>query len=156
MDETNTPRRRRFRAAGLLVAGLSLAACAHAQPHSDAEKKAVGTWYGEYSAAPRPGVQRFVTTRSADGTFTVHARMYENGRMIADLTNRGLWGVSNGMYFTVTTEVNDRKTEARTPEVINAYLVQKLEGDEFEYMHVASGNRFRVRRVEPGSVRLPD
>jgi hypothetical protein len=139
-----------------LHAALALAAPAAAQKHSDAESRAVGTWYGEYQPAPRQALQRFITTRSADGTFVLHARMYDNGRLVADLRNSGLWGVSNGMYFTVTTEVNDRRTEARTPEVINAYLVQKLDGDDFEYVHVASGNRFRVKRVEAGSVRLPD
>ncbi|MBC5763567.1 hypothetical protein [Ramlibacter albus] len=139
-----------------LSAAIALAAPAWSQTHSDPEKKAAGTWYGEYQPAPRQALQRFVTTRAADGTFTLHARMYENGKVVAELKNRGLWGVSNGMYFTVTTEVNDLPTEARKPDVINAYLVQKLEGDEFEYMHVASGNRFRVKRVEAGSVRLPD
>lgn len=145
-----------WRAAAALACALALAPAALSQGRSDAEKHAVGTWYGEFPPAPRKTVQRFLTVREPDGSFTVHARLYENGKLVNELRNRGLWGVSNGMYFTVTTEVNGRKTEARTPDVINAYLVQKLEGDDFEYVHVASGNRFRVQRVEPGSVRLPD
>jgi hypothetical protein len=126
------------------------------QPMGEREQLAVGAWYGEYSQPPHRVVQKFITTRGADGTFAIHARLYEAGRRIGELHNSGLWGLSNGMYFTVTTEIDGRRTDARGTDVINAYLVQRLEGDEFEYVHVASGNRFKVRRVQPGSARLPD
>jgi hypothetical protein len=76
--------------------------------------------------------------------------------MVAELLNKGLWGISNGLYFTVTTEVNGNKTDAKSPEVINAYLVQAINGNQFEYLHVASGNRFRVAKVDPATARLPD
>lgn len=123
---------------------------------SETEQLMVGTWYGEFAPAPSRPVQRFVTTRNPDGSFTIHARLYDGGKQVGELRNQGIWGVSNGMYFTVTTEVNGGKTDPRVPEVINAYLVQSLAGNEFEYVHVASGNRFKVVRVEADKARLPD
>jgi hypothetical protein len=140
----------------LLLAAVFFSANAMAGAPSESERLMAGTWYGEFAPTPKKAVQRFVTTRNADGSFTLHARLYEDGKVVSDLRNRGLWGISNGIYFTVTTEVNGQKTEPRHPEVINAYLVQSLGADVFEYVHVASGNRFRVMRVDPATAKLPD
>jgi hypothetical protein len=109
----------------------------------------VGTWYGEF--APRPGmpVQRFLYNRKADGSFTLVARLYAPGKPPTELRNSGLWGISNGLYFTVTTEVDGVRTDTRSPDTINPYLVQDLQQDAFSYRHVLSGNVFRVVRVPP-------
>lgn len=144
------------KAAFALACCLACALPATAGPPSESEQLMVGTWYGEFAPDPSKPVQRFITTRNADGSFALHARLYDHGKVIGELRNRGIWGVSNGMYFTVTTEVNERKTDPRIPDVINAYLVQVLAGNDFEYVHVASGNRFKVARVPPGTARLPD
>lgn len=141
------------------VAALCFVACAltsWAGTLSESEQLMVGTWYGEFAPDPAKPVQRFITTRNPDGSFAIHARLYDHGKAIGELHNRGIWGVSNGMYFTVTTDVNGRKTDPRIPDVINAYLVQGLAGNEFEYVHVASGNHFKVVRVQPDKARLPD
>jgi hypothetical protein len=151
------------RSIGIWSAKVAVAACAAlctisawAATPSESEQMMVGTWYGEFAPDPSKPVQRFVTTRNADGSYSIHARLYQNGKVIGELRNRGLWGLSNGMYFTVTTEVDDKKTDPRIPDVINAYLVQALAGNNFEYVHVASGNRFKVVRVPPDKARLPD
>src|SRR4051794_9334809 len=78
-----------------------------AEPERSADERSmVGTWYGEFLPSMGAPLQRFITTRMADGTFTLHARIYQGDKAIADARNAGLWGVSNGIYFTVTTEVN--------------------------------------------------
>ena len=135
------------------------AACmnANAQEHSPAEQRMVGTWLGEFAntgtAFP---LQRFLTTRKDDGTFLIVARLYENGKMIAETHNAGLWGISNGIYFTVTTDVNGKRSDPKLPEAINAYLVQSLTADRFEYVHVATGRHFIVTRADAATARLPD
>lgn len=140
---------------GLLFLGMLGCGVAQAEATSDAEKAAVGTWYGEFSPSAGQAVQRFLTIREADGSLTIQARLYEGSKVLSEVRNRGLWGISNGMYFTVTTEVNGQKTDPRLPEVINAYLIQKLAAGEFEYLHVASGNRFHVQKVDPAKAQLP-
>lgn len=129
---------------------------AQAQQHSTAEKVVLGTWYGEFSPGPNLPLQRFINVRNADGTFAVRARMYEGGKVVAEVRNSGLWGVSNGMYFTIVTEVNGTPSDPKRPEAVNAYLVKSLGADRFEYVHVASGGQFVVTRVDPMNARLPD
>lgn len=141
----------------VLVAVLAASAClASAQIGPSAEQRMAGTWFGEFTAGPSATTQRFITTRRADGTFTLEARIYEGGKVVAEARNAGLWGISNGMYFTVTTEVNGQRSDPKLAEAINAYLVRTLEADRFDYVHVASGRHFSVRRVEPGQAKLPD
>ncbi len=136
---------------------LALVACgAAAAAPSEQEALATGTWYGEFSAGPDQPLQRFLTTRSADGTFILVARMYGAGRATSELRNKGLWGLSNGMYFTVTTEVDGKRTDPRNAELVNPYLVRSLAGGTFEYQHIPSGRVFSVKRVDPAITRLPD
>ncbi len=121
---------------------------------SAAEAMLVGTWLGAFQPQPGAPLQRFLTTRRADGTYTLVARMYEEGKPPSELVNSGLWGVSNGLYFTVTTEIDGVRTDSRNPVMINAYLVGELQPDAFGYQHVLSGYRFQVTRVAPDT-RLP-
>lgn len=145
---------RLVRCLGAIALGLH-AAAAWAAP-SEAEALAVGTWYGEFSASADQPLQRFLTTRSADGTYALVARMYDKGRATSELRNKGLWGISNGLYFTVTTEIDGRRTDARTANVSNPYIVRNLAGGSFEYQHIPSSRVFRVMRVDPATARLPD
>lgn len=142
-----------LKALSALVLAAALAPAALAAP-SEAETLAIGTWYGEYTEAGAP-TQRFLTTRFPDGTFVLRARMYDKGST-TELVNRGLWGVSNGLYFTITTEINGQRTDPRNPQTTNNYIVQKQSPTEFEYKHLASDRSFRVVRVDPVNARLPD
>ncbi len=151
------------------VCALAFIACAGAQAADPApsspspevarsadEQRLVGTWYGEFTPGGNAPMQRFITTRKADGTFSLRARMYQGSKMVAEARNSGLWGISNGMYFTVTTEVNGTRSDPKLPEAINAYLVQTLKPDWFQYVHFASGRQFVVVRVDADKARLPD
>jgi hypothetical protein len=137
-----------------------LAAPARAQPaevtHSPDEQKMVGTWYGEFMPEVGAPLQRFVIVRKVDGTFTILARIYKDNKLIGETRNAGLWGISNGIYFTVTTEVNGVRSDPKLPQAINAYLVKSLQTDRFDYVHFASGRSFTVTRVDPAKASLPD
>jgi hypothetical protein len=137
-----------------LMIAMTLTAPLHAAP-SEPEALATGTWYGEFSGGSNQPLQRFLTTRLADGTFTLRARVYDKGRF-QELNNQGLWGISNGLYFTVTTEVDGKRADFRTADVTNPYLIRKLAGNDFEYQHIPSGRIFHVKRVDPATAHLPD
>ncbi|MGE0329417.1 MAG: hypothetical protein AB7P37_01840 [Ramlibacter sp.] len=142
-----------------LAAACAIGLMAHlpgAWAASEHETLAAGSWYGEVPATADQPLQRFMTQRQPDGTFTLLTRLYQNGRAVSELRNAGLWGVSNGLYFTITTEINGKRTETRTTELSNAYLIRSLTAEAFEYQHIASGRMFRVKRVDPAITRLPD
>jgi hypothetical protein len=135
---------------------LAFAACVPAAlASSDQESLAIGTWYGEVSTPGQP-LQRFLTSRAPNGTFVLQTRLYDKGRAISELRNSGLWGISNGMYFTFTTEVNGKQTDSSRSEMTNPYLVRSLNATSFEYQHIPSKGIFRVIRVDPATARLPD
>lgn len=136
------------------LAALLVCSPAAAAP-SEQEALAVGSWYGEFAAGANQPLQRFLTTRFADGTYTLLARMYDKGRMMSELRNSGLWGVSNGLYFTFTTEIDGKRTDPRGADLSNPYLIRNLAVGAFEYQHIPSGRIFRVMRVDP-TTRLPD
>ena len=144
---------RSFRSLLVLILAAT-AACATVAAPSDAESQAVGTWYGEFTEAGAP-TQRFLTTRFPDGTYTLRARLYDKNPP-TELVNRGLWGISNGLYFTITTEINGQPVDARNAQAANHYLVQSQSPTEFVYRHLASNRSFRVVRVDPAAARLPD
>jgi hypothetical protein len=145
--------RRWLAAAAVGLLALCCAAPGFAQDHNAKAQDAVGTWVGEVKEGNK--VERFITVREADGTYSVHARIYENGKGTSDIRNSGLWGISNGLYFTVITEVNGTKADMRNPQLSNSYIIQLLDANTFEYTHLASGYRFRVVRAQPGT-KLPD
>lgn len=140
----------------LALTAATAGAIAVAAPLSEQEKLLVGTWYGEFQPSVEKPIQRFLMTRKEDGSFELHARLYERGKSSGEMRNKGLWGVSNGMYFTLTTEAAGKPTDLRMAEVSNPYVVRSLSGDTFVYQHIPSGNQFRVVRVDPSSAKLPD
>lgn len=139
-----------------LAFAASMGAQAAEPAHSAQEQSLVGTWYGEFLPEVGAPFQRFITTRNVDGSFAVQARVYQNNKLVAQTRNAGLWGVSNGMYFTVTTEVNGVRSDPKLPEAINAYLVKSIDASRFEYVHFATGRNFVVTRIDPAKAQLPD
>ncbi|HVR54885.1 MAG TPA: hypothetical protein VMS38_34510 [Pseudorhodoferax sp.] len=121
---------------------------------SPAERALQGVWTWEYQ--PEGGaLQRFLLERRADGTFTLLSRSYAAGRASTELLNAGLWGVSNGLYFTVTTEVNGQRVNVRDSALYNPYVIVGLQGDVLRYRHLPTGIELRTRKV-PATTRLPD
>ncbi|RZJ15260.1 MAG: hypothetical protein EOO54_18720 [Haliea sp.] len=139
------------------TAAASAATSSGAARASFPEQALTGSWYGESGASTVAGAQtqRFLTTRRADGTYSLEVRTYEMGKPTVKLTNTGLWGISNSLFFTLTTEVNGQRTAIREPAYTSAYLVRSITANEFVYQHIASGKELRVVRTSPDA-RLPD
>jgi hypothetical protein len=121
---------------------------------SPAEAALQGVWTWELSAGDG-AVSRFLIQRRADGQFTLIARTYQPGRPTTELANGGLWGVSNGLYFTVTTQINGQRIGTRDSALYNPYVIVALEGDVLRYLHLPTGMEIRTRKV-PADFRLPD
>lgn len=126
-----------------------------AQPAPSAAEAALqGVWAWELTA-PGGALSRFLIQRRPDGNFTLISRTYAAGRATAELVNGGLWGVSNGLYFTVTTEVNGQRVDTRDSALYNPYVILALEGDVLRYRHLPTGLELRTLKVRPDT-RLPD
>lgn len=123
-------------------------------PRSWLEKAVTGSWYGETGPASAP-TQRFITTRRADGSFTLELRTYTPGKPTLTISNSGVWSISNGLFLTVVTRVNGRPVNAREAIFTSAYAVRSISGNEFQYQHVLTGTELKVVRVFP-DFRLPD
>lgn len=140
--------------AGTASAAAPAPMAAPAGAASPAELALQGLWTWEYQ--PEGGaLQRFLLERRADGTFTLVSRSYTAGRATTELVNTGLWGVSNGLYFTVTTQVNGQRVNVRDSALYNPYVIVGLQGEELRYLHLPTGIELRTRKV-PATTRLPD
>ena len=123
---------------------------------SHAEQLMVGTWFGDAVLPGKPEtLQQFLATRRADGTYTLEVRNYQEGRMRQRIVNSGVWGISNGIYVTLTTDVEGQKTVLSDPSYTQVYVLRGLSANEFRYTHVGSGREFRVVR-STADFRLPD
>lgn len=127
------------------------------QPHtSTAEQILVGTWFGEAVLPGTPEtLQQFLATRRADGSYTLEVRNYQEGRMRQRLVNSGVWSISNGIFVTLTTDIEGKKTTLSDPSFTQVFAVRGLTANEFRYQHLASGREIRVVRSTP-DFRLPD
>ena len=138
-----------------ICAMVMLTAHTAALAASAQEAAATGRWFAEYAPNPQAPVQRFIMQRNPDGTFTLQSRMYAQGKMVGELRNAGLWGISNGLFFTVTTEVNGQKTDTKNPETVNPYLVRTLDKQRFVYQHIPTGTVLSARPVD-AAFQLPN
>lgn len=137
------------------VIAITLMTMQAAWAASPQEQAAAGRWFAEYAPNAQAPVQRFIMQRNTDGTFILQSRMYAQGKMVGELRNAGLWGISNGLFFTVTTEVNGQKTDTKNPETVNPYLVRTLEKDRFVYQHIPTGTVLNARMVD-AAFQLPN
>ena len=124
----------------ILLLCLLLGACAH-------EPSLAGRWYGE-DPQPGPGaVTKRLTHRNADGTYTVVFRRYIGNQMVGQQTESGRWSFSNGMYVTLTQVMQGTAADPADRHFHDIYIVESFEGDEMTYRHVATGRRFKAKRV---------
>lgn len=122
---------------------------------SAAELALQGVWIWDYQPTEGGPLQRFLLERRADGSFTMVSRSYTAGRATSQLVNAGLWGVSNGLYFTVTVQVDGQRVNMRDSALYNPYVIVGLQGEELRYVHLPTGIELRTRKV-PATTRLPD
>lgn len=112
----------------------------------------VGRWFGEAEdSAGR--TQKWTTQRNADGSYRTDFVRIDNEDSRDSQIEVGVWGLAGGIYFTaVRAYVHGGKlTQADTtdPDLYDAYRVERISAEHFEYTDLRSNRRIRV-------VKLPD
>ena len=136
-----------FFSAILLVTWMALASCTAKSPSDSIQwteaKKTItyrqiliDRWEGEIFT--KDGDKRsWVMERFPDGTYRVSFRVVSPGNKEIQQVEVGLWGISGGVYFTLTRGVleNDQVVPADTtdPTLYDAYRIISLTDQTFEY-----------------------
>lgn len=111
----------------------------------------VGTWYGS-SLQPHtsPYPIHWVSEDSADGTFSMVT--YEERPCGLRVFSReaGRWGMSNGIYTIITTQLNGNAVNSADRYLQDVYEVNSISRDKFTYRSITYGIEFEARRVQPG------
>jgi hypothetical protein len=119
----------------------------------------IGKWLGESNVSDGSKVRELID-RHADGTFVVYFHFAENGKD-REQTEAGYWGISGGIYFTLTRTMKDGArfvpVNVKDPTYYDAYKALSLSPSEFVYKSLASGEQFSVKRVgeDSSSERVP-
>lgn len=110
----------------------------------------VGTWFGD--AKTKDGGRRLqITQRAPSGTYKVTFRVFEPSGQTWEQSEVGFWGVSGGVYFTITKGWVDGESfsEANPTDASlnDAYQIVELTEERFIYRALQSGNEYSLSRV---------
>src|SRR5579859_838585 len=111
----------------------------------------IGVWHSE--ATDIHGVTRIEdATRLANGTYVIHfVERSDSGKVTADQTECGRWGISGNIYFTITEAIREGDhgdpVSPYDAAFYDAYAVLVLTKAAFEYKHVESGQMMHDDRV---------
>ncbi|MGQ0801985.1 MAG: hypothetical protein ACT4NL_17960 [Pseudomarimonas sp.] len=99
------------------------------------------------------GVQTARSENRVDGTFTITFSNSGAPELPSEQTEVGMWGVSGGVYFTITTGfINDGQfTPARmsNPAYYDSYRILHLDESKFDFENLSSGHRFTAFKRGP-------
>lgn len=123
------------------------------QPDTSQEQqrsRLVGKWFGD--ARTKDGGRRLqITQRAPNGTYKVTFRVFEPSGQTWEQSEVGFWGVSGGVYFTITKGWvdGDSFSEANPTDASlnDAYQIVELTQDRFIYRALQSGNEYSLSRV---------
>ena len=105
----------------------------------------IGTWETD-STVIGGGLQTSTISQKADGTFVIDFLSTNVNGAPTKQTETGRWGVSGGIYFTITTGfMHDGEFSAadqEDPIFYDAYKIDKLDKTTFKYTHISTTDRF--------------
>lgn len=110
----------------------------------------VGKWFGD--AETKEGGRRLqITYRAPDGTYKVTFRFFEPSGQMWEQSEVGFWGVSGGVYFTITKGWLDgeqfSEADPTDASLNDAYQILELTQEQFRYRALQSGNEYSLSRV---------
>lgn len=115
-----------------------------------------GRWYGvERQPRESDAPVHWILERHANGTFDLTTFEERGCKVIAFTRESGRWALSNGLYSTVTTEVNGRKVNSSERYYQDIYALEEVSSDRITYTSIAVGIRFVGRRVSEDFVPSP-
>lgn len=112
----------------------------------------IGRWMGEAEDASGRTL-KWTTQRNADGSYRTDFVRIDNEDSRDSQIEVGVWGLAGGIYFTAVRAYlhGGQLKQANTtdPDLYDAYQVEKITAEFFEYKDLRSNRRIRV-------VKLPD
>ena len=115
-----------------------------------------GRWYG-VERQPRESSYpvHWIVERHEDGTFDVTTFEEKNCKVIAFTRESGRWALSNGLYSTITTEVDGKRVNSSERYYQDIYALEEVTPDRMIYTSIAEGIRFTGKRVPEDFVPSP-
>ncbi len=102
---------------------------------------------------PDPDRDRLTTQRNADGSYRTDFVRIDNEDSRDSQIEVGVWGLAGGIYFTAVRAYLHggqlKQADTTDPDLYDAYQVEKITAEFFEYKDLRSNRRIRV-------VKLPD
>ena len=110
----------------------------------------IGAWLGE-SPVKDGSTVKWLLKRASDGTYKVQFRITDARKMQRDQFETGFWGISGGVYFTLTRAMieNGRLIPVDTKDAsfYDAYKILSSSPSEFKYKSLSTQEVFTVKRV---------
>jgi hypothetical protein len=103
----------------------------------------VGKWLGLES--PQQQVKCWLNNRRQDGTFDV-TFLVAAPFGLRQQVEQGTWSFADGLYSTITTQIDGRTVNPADPQFRDTYRVIKLTEDKFVYSHI-DGRQFPAYRM---------
>lgn len=115
----------------------------------------VGKWYGS-NPTKSGGVRQFITERYQDGSYRDIFKVTDAQGNSSESSEVGYWGISGLISFAIfrgwLNQGIIEPSDPTDPYNYDAYHIISLNSEEYEYSHVTTGNRFRVKKVDPDFV----
>jgi hypothetical protein len=112
----------------------------------------IGRWMGEAEDASGRTL-KWTTQRNADGSYRTDFVRIDNEDSRDSQIEVGVWGLAGGIYFTAVRAYLHggqlKQADTTDPDLYDAYKVEKLSAESFEYTDLRTQRRIRV-------VKLPD
>jgi hypothetical protein len=110
----------------------------------------IGCWYGD-QPTKEGGRKQWIAQRHSDGTFRIRFRISNGRGYVEEQVESGDWGVSSRFMVYVTKSLSNdtlrEKVPASDPYYWDIYEILEVDSVHLEYLAVATGNRFLVRKV---------
>jgi hypothetical protein len=117
----------------------------------------IGRWYGE-AKLEGGGDRMWLAERFPDGSFQIDF-VFRTPHGDENQTEVGLWGISAGVYFTITKGwIEQGVLQPASPEdasFYDAYEILELTERTFRYRHFGTGRSYHLRKVSPDFVFPP-
>jgi hypothetical protein len=110
----------------------------------------IGTWLGESPVKDGSSV-KFITQRGDDGSMKIHFRISSPKEQTRDQVEVGFWGISGGVYFTLTRGMLQDghvfAVNTKDSTYYDAYRAVSISPSEFKYKSLSTQEEFIVKRV---------
>ena len=113
---------------------------------AELEEMLVGVWYGKNEEGGGNATE-FISTRRADGTFSVDFRHSDASGFAFDRHEQGAWSVQDRTYKTITREVEGREVDTNDPFFNDTYEIISISENSFEYKQTTLGVTYSAQRM---------